>query len=215
MRRLLKFLERALIALVLIGFPIGWLGQKVLADYTMTQGSGLTFASLVIATKHYAALVICDAVAGESQCGAVKAGNTAVITDVAQIVSDPNVVAAVNSSIPGGSNDIGTIGVHSIVNVTPTDCSSTIASGGTAQNAITASATIHGYEIVNIDTTAECLNISKTGTAAANTAGSACLAPATSTTTGGSYNTPLGAGFNTNLSVIAATTGHKFTCTRW
>lgn len=132
-----------------------------------------------------------------------------------EIASLATIASNTGAPVPAGTFDIGTIGVHSIVNVTPTDCSGTVTSGGTAQNAISASATIHGYEIVNIDTTAECLNISKTGTAAANTAGSACLAPATSTTTGGSYNTPLGAGFNTNLSVIAATTGHKFTCTRW
>lgn len=122
---------------------------------------------------------------------------------------------SIGSSIPTGTFDIGTIGVHSIVNVTPTNCSSTIASGGVAQNAITASATIHAYEIVNIDTTAECLYINKIGTAVAGAVGSACLSPATSTTTGGSYNSPLGGGFNTNLSVIAATTGHKYTCTQW
>lgn len=43
-----------------------------LADYLATQGTGTTFASLVISTKHYAAMVWCDATAGETQCAAVN-----------------------------------------------------------------------------------------------------------------------------------------------
>lgn len=100
------------------------------------------------------------------------------------------------------------------INVGPTDCSSTVVTGGTAVNAITAGATLHGAMIQNIDTT-EGMWISLTGTAAASTAGSYFLQPGSTTVQGGTYTTPLGFGFNTNLSVVAATNGHKFTCTKW
>src|ERR1700722_7734918 len=111
---------------------------------------------------------------------------------------------------------IGTVGGN--VNVTPTNCSGTITTGGTAQNAFAATATIHGFTIANIDSTAgsgEPLWISFTTTAAPSTAGSYPLsAPAATTFTGlSSYSSPLGFGMNTALSVIGATTGHKFSCT--
>lgn len=106
--------------------------------------------------------------------------------------------------------------VQSAVNVTPTDCSGFITTGGTAQNAFAASATRHGFTILNFDTT-EPLWISFTGTATANTVGSYPIAAATSTTfaSAGSFTSPLGFGMNTALSVVAATTGHKWSCTWW
>lgn len=42
---------------------------------------------------------------------AVKAGNTAATTDVALVVSDPNLLAAANAAIPVGANSIGGISV--------------------------------------------------------------------------------------------------------
>ena len=101
-------------------------------------------------------------------------------------------------------------------NVTPTDCSGTITSGGTAQNAFTAQTTLHGFTIVNIDTT-EPMWISFTTTAAASAAGSYPLQAATATTfaSPGSFTAPRGFGLNHALSVIATTTSHKFTCTWW
>ena len=53
------------------------------------------------------------------------------------------------------------------------------------------------------------------GTATPGTEGSWPLAPATATTFGqlSSFYSPIG--FNTALSVVAATTAHKFSCTRW
>lgn len=104
--------------------------------------------------------------------------------------------------------------VQGAVNVTPVNCSGTITTGGTAQNAVVASTTRRGLQIQNLDTT-EGMWISFNGTAAANDAGSFFLSAATSSTSGGSYNTPIGFGFNTALSVVAATTGHKFSCTQW
>lgn len=100
--------------------------------------------------------------------------------------------------------------------VLPQDCSGAITTGGTAQNAFTAAFTTRGFTIANIDTT-EVMWISFTGTATAGAAGSYPLAPATATTFAGlsTYSSPSGFRMATALSVVAATTGHKFTCTRW
>lgn len=110
--------------------------------------------------------------------------------------------------------DIGNVGGRT--NVTPSDCSGTIATGGTAQNAVSTSSTRRGVTIANIDT-AEPMWISFTGTAVAGAVASYPLAPAAATTFAelSSYTTPLGFGFNTALSVIAATSTHKFSCTAW
>jgi hypothetical protein len=109
-----------------------------------------------------------------------------------------------------------TVTANGAANVTATDCSSTVTSGGTAQNAFTAQTALHGFTIANIDTT-EPLWISFTTTAAASTAGSYPLPAATATTFAGfgSFTAPPGFGLNHALSVIAATTGHKFSCTWW
>lgn len=106
--------------------------------------------------------------------------------------------------------------ISGAVNVTPTTCSGAITTGGTAQNAHAAVATLHGMTIQN-DDTSEPLWFSITGVAAAGTAGSYVLPPATAVTFAGaaSFTTPLGLGYNTALSVVAATTAHKFSCTRW
>lgn len=114
----------------------------------------------------------------------------------------------------GGSGGSG--GLPS--NTTPVDCSGTITAGGTAQNAITASSTHHGFILANIDASSgsgEPLWFSVTGTAVAGATASYPLsAPTTTTFTGlTSFAAPFG--FNGNVSVIAATTGHKFSCTQW
>jgi len=102
-----------------------------------------------------------------------------------------------------------------VSNVPPADCSGTITAGGTAQNAITASSNgRNGFIIANIDTT-EVMWISFTGTAAAAALGSYPLAPATATTFATLSSFYSSIGYNTALSVVAATTGHKFTCSRW
>ena len=122
--------------------------------------------------------------------------------------------ADVKGAIPAGTNVIG--GVFGNVNVTPTACSGTIATGGTAQNAFTAGATKHGFTIANIDTT-EVMWISFTTTAAASGTDSFPLAPATATTFASlsSFTSPFGFGISTALSIVAATTSHKFSCTWW
>jgi hypothetical protein len=101
-------------------------------------------------------------------------------------------------------------------NMTPASCSGTITTGGTAQNALSASTVIHGFTIANLDTT-EVMWINFVGTAAASTTDSFPLAPATATTFANlpSYTTPVGFGSNHAVSVVAATTGHKFSCVWW
>jgi hypothetical protein len=106
------------------------------------------------------------------------------------------------------------------VNISPTDCSVALTTGGTAQNIISASATIHGFTIANIDASAgsgEPVWISFTTTAAASTIGSYPLAAPTASTFVGlnSYTTPTGFASNHAVSVIAVTTGHKISCTYW
>ena len=120
----------------------------------------------------------------------------------------------VNAALPAGTNTIGN--VNSAVNVTATDCSGSISSGGTAQNAFSAQSALHGFTVVNIDTT-EPMWISFTTTAAASGSGSYPLQAATATTfaSPGSFTSPTGFGLNHAVSVIAATTSHKFSCTWW
>lgn len=123
-----------------------------------------------------------------------------------------------NNTQWGGTNVVtggvaGSVGVGGAPNITPTDCSGSITAGGTAQNAFAAGATKRGFTIANLST--DLMWISFNGTAAANTSGSYALNPGSSTTAGGSFITPVGFGMNTALSVVAATTGDKFSCTTW
>lgn len=106
--------------------------------------------------------------------------------------------------------------ISSVSGVTPVDCSGTIASGTTAQTAIAASPGLHGFIIANIDAT-EALWVSFTGTAAVATSGSFPIAAGTALTfaNSGTFASPIGAGFNTNVSVNATTSAHKFTCVKW
>ncbi len=100
----------------------------------------------------------------------------------------------------------------------PTDCSGTITSGGTAQTLIAANTGVGGFVVMNTDASAgsgEPLWMSFTGTAAANTAGSYPLSAPTATTfaSPSSFYSPVG--YNHAITIIGATTGHKFSCTRW
>lgn len=101
------------------------------------------------------------------------------------------------------------------------NCSGTISTGGTAQN-LTLNGDVyarHGVVLINIDATSgsgEPLWFSTIGTAAAAAAGSAPLAaPSSSTTYAGLTSWFFPAGSFNNISVVAATTGHKFTCWAW
>jgi hypothetical protein len=122
--------------------------------------------------------------------------------------STPLPVTSVPSSSPTA--------VQSTNNITPTDCSGSIAVAATAQNAFTASATRRGFTIVNNDVT-EPLWIAFNGTATIGGVGSYPLAAGASGSFAGagSFTSPVGFGMNTALSVIATTGSHKYTCTWW
>lgn len=99
-------------------------------------------------------------------------------------------------------------------NRTPTDCSISLTTGGTAQNIIAATTGVSGFQIQNIDTS-EPLWVSFTGTAVAGAAGSFAIPAATASTFAGAGSYYSAYGFNKAVSVVAATTAHKISCTRW
>lgn len=144
---------------------------------------------------------------------------------------DTNSATTAHTCATAGYSELGCLGqmdddikgvgtIQGNVNVTPTDCSIALTTAATPQNIITAGATLHGFTIANIDTTAgsgEPVWISLTTTAAASTIASYPLAAPTATTFAGlsSYTSPIGFGVNTSVSVVAATAGHKISCTKW
>lgn len=95
-----------------------------------------------------------------------------------------------------------------------TDCSGTITTGGTAQTIIPATTGVSGFYIVNLDTT-EPLWLNIGGAATAGNQGSAPIVAGAATTYSGTGSFYSGYGYNAIVSVLAATTGHKFTCKRW
>ena len=100
-------------------------------------------------------------------------------------------------------------------NRTPIDCSGTIASGGTAQSLLDAAKNdLHGFCIQNLDNS-EFLYMNFNSAASTSAQGSYGLQPSSSTVQGGSFCSPTGMGVKLNPSIIATTTGHKYTCTWW
>lgn len=89
------------------------------------------------------------------------------------------------------------------------DGSGTITAGGTAQNLFAGATPPHGFLLCNPDA-AETLWFSLSTTAAANGQGSLSLAPM-----GGLFVSPAGMVPFHAISVVAATTGHKFTAVQW
>jgi hypothetical protein len=105
-------------------------------------------------------------------------------------------------------------------NVTLTACDGTITTGGTAQVAIAAQTTLHGFTIDNTDAASgsgEPLWVSFTTTAAASATGSHPLSAPTALTFAGmgSFTSPSGMGTNHAVSIVGATTGHKYGCFWW
>lgn len=160
--------------------------------------------------------------AGATNPGTIR---TVTASDDPLLTTASTILPATNSKTNSYSN--GTVsplnanlngGIYAIQedNVTLTDCSGTVATGGTAVNAFTAQTKLRGFTIVNTNTS-EVMWISFTTTAAASTAGSYPIPAPTATTFagGGSFTTPPGMGTNHALSVVAATNGHSFSCTWW
>jgi len=88
------------------------------------------------------------------------------------------------------------------------DGSTTIATGGTAQNLFSGTVPANGFSVFNPHAT-EYLWLSDSTTAAANAAGCIPVAPL------GGYETPPGYRPVGAVSVIAVTTGHAVTARRW
>lgn len=97
-----------------------------------------------------------------------------------------------------------------------TDCSGTIANGGTAQLAFTTSTNPQIVMVMNNSANLMCISINGTPAAIAGTncaAGSWTLQPGSATTSGGSYVTPPGIKA-IYLSIVSASTGDRYSCER-
>lgn len=88
------------------------------------------------------------------------------------------------------------------------DGSTTITTGGTAQNLFSGNTPANGWAVFNPDAS-EALWVSDTTTAALNGTGSIYISPLGGYETAQKYR-PIGP-----VSVIGATTGHKITARRW
>lgn len=104
-------------------------------------------------------------------------------------------------------------------NITPYDCSGTLTTGGTAQYVIpttgsanTNTPNVRGITIMNLDTT-EPLWIDFTGAAVVGQSYALAAGTASTLVNSGSFTSPVGFGLNKNVSVNAATTGHRWKCT--
>ena len=154
-------------------------GIAIANNYNATvPGSGTSFASVVISTVNYAALLLCDATAGESACATVKAASTAAAqTDTAVVVRNPdvgtvgdsawvsgngtaisvlkNIANGIVGAISAGTNMIGYVGLQS--NTTGGCTWSTTYMTGSANNATlisTGAHTLCGFTVTQLSTTA-------------------------------------------------------------
>src|ERR1700678_3334457 len=114
----LRGIGRAILSIINVTIGLLCIGGIVaaLANYTMTQGSGTTFASVVISTVHYAAMVVCDATIGTTQCAAVDASGNQLVKDAAVLSalntgngSLATIATNTGAAIPAGTNPIGSI----------------------------------------------------------------------------------------------------------
>lgn len=96
-----------------------------------------------------------------------------------------------------------------VTGITGSDGSGTITAGGTAQNLFAGATPTNGFEVINPDAS-EDLWVSLSTTAAPNASGSIRVAA-----NGGAYSTPLGMKPWHAISIVGATTGHKFTAAKW
>src|SRR6185312_9385457 len=142
------------------------------ADYLMTiPGSGTTFASVVISTKHYAAMVLCDAGIGETQCatvtaaGAQKVDGSAVTQPVSGAVT-ANAGTNLNTSALATSATQGTTADAPATVPTTTTAATEIA----LLKAIANTAALPGTLSSQYPSGAVPLTASATGTTAATTA---------------------------------------------
>lgn len=206
-----------------LGTPFQAGGSIANTTFAATQGTSpwVVSGTVTLGANQSVNVAQVNGVTTLAGTGAVGTGaqRIAVGTDTATIAgSAPGTAGTASANVVSiqGVASMTPIATQGSANTTLTDCSGTIATGATAQNAFTAAATRRGFTIANIDTT-EVLWISFTTTAAASGTGSYPLAPADATTFANmvSFTSPVGMGINTALSVVAATTAHKFSCTVW
>lgn len=200
-------------------------GNTTLSTINTTLGSpfqaGASIGNTTFAATQATAGNLNATVVGTGTFSTQLTGATNNINNIAGTISLPT-GASTSALQTTGNTSLSTIATNTTppINITATACSGTITTGGTAQSAITAQSTLHGFTIANVDASAgsgEPLWISFTTTAAASGTDSWPLAAPTTTSFSGmgSYTTPPGFGLNHAVSVIAATTGHKFSCTWW
>jgi hypothetical protein len=111
-RGLGSFLRTTIAVLAAIAL-VGYFVAK--ADYTATQGTGTTFGSAVVATIHYAKMVVCDLTAPATQCQTVNASGQASVTDpgiggVADAVGTPGSTGSLSAKSRLLTSVIGTAG---------------------------------------------------------------------------------------------------------
>lgn len=91
-------LYKVFVAVLAVAFIGG--GIAALANYSVTQGSGTTFGSVVVAGAHYAQMFLCD-LTTPAQCAAVSAGGAvkvdgSAVTQPASLASVPTHSVNVN-----------------------------------------------------------------------------------------------------------------------
>lgn len=126
---------------------LGLCGAVAIGNYTMTQGAGTTFGSIVVGgTVHYAQQLICDYVT-PSQCANVSAGGAISTADAA-------VLAAVNSPIPAQANtttNIGMVNIQSAANGGATPSFVVAANSNNSTNLKGSAGTVYSIQTSNIN----------------------------------------------------------------
>jgi hypothetical protein len=107
MRKLIGFLFQGLRQGFVIVGALVFAGSIIaLADYTASQGVGTTFASVVVSSKHYVAMLICDFSIGETQCTSVDASNR--LATISVISPSSNAIGSVSATVSGSVSITGT-----------------------------------------------------------------------------------------------------------
>jgi len=131
-----------------------------------------------------------------------------------------NAATTAHTCSTGGFSELGCLGqidddIKSPIPTSgPTDCSGTIAIGGTAQQLIGAASGMHGFQLQNLSP--DPLAISwVTVTPAVLTPGSYTLNSGSASAAGGSYQSPLGLGITAAVYIVGGTTTDAFSCSWW
>ena len=116
---------------------------------------------------------------------------------------------ALNASVAGTVSTVDALIIAIPNAATASDGSGTVVSGGTAQTLFSGVVPTNGFTVHNPDAS-EDLWISMTNTVTANGQGAIIVAQG-----GGSYTTPSGLKPAQAITLVATTSGHKFTAIKW